>query len=201
MHVNYNAAQAYYKKARAVGLDEKTRKLVEQGKYSIEDIDTSTDAGKKKYDQITEYQKYYDEYRKCIDAVRELRKEQVELFAQWAAMPTEEAEKKIDKLTQSYNGLTAIQSRLETASMGGSAQAALMEQLESTYKTALGSNKYSDRKVNEAKTAKDNANKNLQSAKKKEFISDAALVTTARKIESGKGFSKAEKERVRKGQL
>lgn len=200
MHVNYNAAQAYYKKARAVGLDEKTRKLVEQGKYSIEDIDTSTDAGKKKYDQITEYQKYYDEYRKCIDAVRELRKEQVELFAQWAAMPTEEAEKKIDKLTQSYNGLTAIQSRLETASMGGSAQAALMEQLESTYKTALGNKKYSDRKVNEAKTAKDNANKNLQSAKKKEFISDAALVTTARKIESGKGFSKAEKERVRKGQ-
>lgn len=200
MHVNYNAAQAYYKKARAVGLDAKTRKLVEQGKYSIEDIDTSTDAGKKKYDQITEYQKYYDEYRKCIDAVRELRKEQVELFAQWAAMPTEEAEKKIDKLTQSYNGLTAIQSRLETASMGGSAQAALMEQLESTYKTALGNKKYSERKVNEAKTAKDNANKNLQSAKKKETISDAALVTTARKIESGKGFSKAEKERVRKGQ-
>lgn len=200
MHVNYNAAQAYYKKARAVGLDEKTRKLVEQGKYSIEDIDTSTDAGKKKYDQITEYQKYYDEYRKCIDAVRELRKEQVELFAQWAAMPTEEAEKKIDKLTQSYNGLTAIQSRLETASMGGSAQAALMEQLESTYKTALGNKKYSDRKVNEAKTAKDNANKNLQDAKKKETISDTALVTTARKIESGKGFSKAEKERVRKGQ-
>lgn len=200
MHVNYNAAQAYYKKARAVGLDEKTRKLVEQGKYSIEDIDTSKDAGKKKYDQITEYQKYYDEYRKCIDAVRELRKEQVELFAQWAAMPTEEAEKKIDKLTQSYNGLTAIQSRLETASMGGSAQAALMEQLESTYKTALGNKKYSDRKVNEAKTAKDNANKNLQDAKKKGTISDTALVTTARKIESGKGFSKAEKERVRKGQ-
>ena len=200
MHVNYNAAQAYYKKARAVGLDAKTRKLVEQGKYSIEDIDTSKDAGKKKYDQITEYQKYYDEYRKCIDAVRELRKEQVELFAQWAAMPTEEAEKKIDKLTQSYNGLTAIQSRLETASMGGSAQAALMEQLESTYKTALGNKKYSDRKVNEAKTAKDNANKNLQDAKKKGTISDTALVTTARKIESGKGFSKAEKERVRKGQ-
>lgn len=200
MHVNYNAAQAYYKKARAVGLDAKTRKLVEQGKYSIEDIDTSTDAGKKKYDQITEYQKYYDEYRKCIDAVRELRKEQVELFAQWAAMPTEEAEKKIDELTQSYNGLTAIQSRLETASMGGSAQAALMEQLESTYKTALGNKKYSDRKVNEAKTAKDNANKNLQEAKKKESLSDMNLVTTARKIESGKGFSEAEKERVRKGQ-
>ena len=200
MHVNYNAAQAYYKKARAVGLDEKTRKLVEQGKYSIEDIDTSTDAGKKKYDQITEYQKYYDEYRKCIDAVRELRKEQVELFAQWAAMPTEEAEKKIDKLTQSYNGLTAIQSRLETASMGGSAQAALMKQLENTYKTALGNKKYSDRKVNEAKVAKDKANKNLQDAKKKESLSDMNLVTTARKIESGKGFSKTEKERVRKGQ-
>lgn len=200
MHVNYNAAQTYYKKARAVGLDEKTRKLVEQGKYSIEDIDTSTEAGKKKYEKIQDYAKYYDEYQKCIDAVRELRKEQVELFAQWAAMPTEEAEKKIDKLTQSYNGLTAIQSRLETASMGGSAQAALMEQLESTYKTALGNKKYSDRKVSEAKTAKDNANKNLKEAKKKEAISDTALVTTARKIESGKGFSKAEKERVRKGQ-
>lgn len=200
MHVNYNAAQAYYKKARAVGLDAKTRKLVEQGKYSIEDIDTSKDAGKKKYDQITEYQKYYDEYRKCIDAVRELRKEQVELFAQWAAMPTEEAEKKIDKLTQSYNGLTAIQSRLETASMGGSAQAALMQQLEATYKTATNNKKSADSKRKTASDKLFSAKSTEKNAKKTASKDKKSLSKTTKNLKNGTNLSDAEKKRIASGQ-
>ena len=118
MHVNYRAARAYYSKAQSLGLSSKTRKLIEEGRYTLDDIDTSTESGKAHYDKVQKYMNYYDEYTKCIDAVRELRTEQVELYAQWAAIPTEEAEKKIDKLTQSYNGLAAIQARLETAGMG-----------------------------------------------------------------------------------
>ena len=59
-------------------------------------------------------------YMDCINAARELRAEQVEIFKQWADMPTETAEKKIEKLEQSFNGLTAIKARLEAADLGGS---------------------------------------------------------------------------------
>ena len=101
MKANYAGARTYYEKAQSLGLDIKTRKLVEEGKYNLEEIDTSTDEGKARYDLINEYQDYYDKYRDCIDAVRELRNEQVELFKQWADMPTETAEKKIEQLEHS----------------------------------------------------------------------------------------------------
>ena len=111
MHANYAGARTYYEKARSLGLDMKTRQLVEEGKFNIEEIDTSTDAGKARYDLISEYQDYYDKYIDCINAVRELRAEQVEVFKQWADMPTETAEKKIEKLEQSFNGLNSNRSK------------------------------------------------------------------------------------------
>ena len=200
MHVNYNAARTYYNKATSVGLDWKTRKLIEEGKYSIEDIDTSTEAGKAKYDKITEYQKYYDEYTKCIDAVRELRKEQVELYAQWAAMPTEEAEKKIDELTKSYNGLTAIQARLSAADMGGSTQAALMKQLEATYKTATNNKKSADSKRKTASDKLFSAKSTEKNAKKTASKDKKSLSKATKNLKNGTNLSDAEKKRIASGQ-
>ena len=200
MHVSYNAARTYYNKATSVGLDWKTRKLIEEGKYNIEDIDTSTDAGKAKYDKITEYQKYYDEYTKCIDAVRELRKEQVELFAQWAAMPTEEAEKKIDELTKSYNGLTAIQARLSAADMGGSTQAALMKQLEATYKTATNNKKSADSKRKTASDKLFSAKSTEKNAKKTASKDKKSLSKATKNLKNGTNLSDAEKKRIASGQ-
>lgn len=200
MHVSYNAARTYYNKATSVGLDWKTRKLIEEGKYNIEDIDTSTDAGKAKYDKITEYQKYYDEYTKCIDAVRELRKEQVELFAQWAAMPTEEAEKKIDELTKSYNGLTAIQARLSAADMGGSTQAALMKQLEATYKTATNNKKSADSKRKTASDKLSSAKSTEKNAKKTASKDKKSLSKATKNLKNGTNLSDAEKKRIASGQ-
>ena len=200
MHVNYNAARTYYNKAASLGLDRKTRKLIEEGKYNIEDIDTSTDAGKAKYDKITEYQKYYDEYTKCIDAVRELRKEQVELFAQWAAMPTEEAEKKIDELTKSYNGLTAIQARLSAADMGGSTQAALMKQLEATYKTATNNKKSADSKRKTASDKLFSAKSTEKNAKKTASKDKKSLSKATKNLRNGTNLSDVEKKRIASGQ-
>ena len=77
MHVNYRSARAYYSKAQSLGLSSKTRKLIEEGRYTLDDIDTSTESGKAHYDKVQKYMNYYDEYTKCIDAVRELRNEQV----------------------------------------------------------------------------------------------------------------------------
>lgn len=193
MKANYAGARTYYEKAQSLGLDIKTRKLVEEGKYNLEEIDTSTDEGKARYDLINEYQDYYDKYRDCIDAVRELRNEQVELFKQWADMPTETAEKKIEQLEQSFNGLTAIEARISAADLGGSTQAALVKQL------------------NALKTATENdfesARKNLVSAKEKENAAaktsnadQKTLQTATRQLKNGVTLTAAEKSRISAGQ-
>lgn len=200
MHVNKRAARTYLDKAYSLGLDYKTRKLVEEGRYNIQDIDTSTDAGKAKYDKITTYQKYYDEAQKCQDTVRELRKEQVELFAQWAAMPTEEAEKKINKLTQSYNGLTAIQARIKTADMGGSAQTALMNQLNNTMTYAKNNKKKTDDNYKKQQARLDSIQKKENRTKKIANADKKLLNTATSKLKNGAKLSSSEKKRIAAGQ-
>lgn len=200
MHVNKRAARTYLDKAYSLGLDYKTRKLVEEGRYNIQDIDTSTDAGKAKYDKITTYQKYYDEAQKCQDTVRELKKEQVELFAQWAAMPTEEAEKKINKLTQSYNGLTAIQARIETADMGGSAQAALMNQLNNTMTYAKNNKEKTDSNYKKQQARLDSIQKKESRTKKTANADKKSLNTATSKLKNGAKLSSSEKKRIAAGQ-
>ena len=203
MHVNYRAARAYYSKAQSLGLSSKTRKLIEEGRYTLDDIDTSTESGKAHYDKVQKYMNYYDEYTKCIDAVRELRNEQVELYAQWAAIPTEEAEKKIDKLTQSYNGLAAIQARLETAGMGGSAQALLMTQLDNTMRYANNNKKKTDAEWNKQNNRLSAAQTKEDTAKGKASEDKKALNTAKKNLtkkQKGVSLTSVEKKRISSGQ-
>lgn len=199
MHVNYRAARAYYSKAQSLGLSSKTRKLIEEGRYTLDDIDTSTESGKAHYDKVQKYMNYYDEYTKCIDAVRELRTEQVELYAQWAAIPTEEAEKKIDKLTQSYNGLAAIQARLETAGMGGSAQALLMKQLDNTMRYANNNKKKTDAEFNKQKDRLHSIQNKEDKTKKAADADKKSLNSATNALKKGASLTEAEKKRVNSG--
>lgn len=199
MHVNYRSARAYYSKAQSLGLSSKTRKLIEEGRYTLDDIDTSTESGKAHYDKVQKYMNYYDEYTKCIDAVRELRNEQVELYAQWAAIPTEEAEKKIDKLTQSYNGLAAIQARLETAGMGGSAQALLMKQLDNTMRYANNNKKKTDAEFNKQKDRLHSIQNKEDKTKKAADADKKALNSATSALKKGASLTEAEKKRVNSG--
>lgn len=199
MHVNYRAARAYYSKAQSLGLSSKTRKLIEEGRYTLDDIDTSTESGKAHYDKVQKYMNYYDEYTKCIDAVRELRNEQVELYAQWAAIPTEEAEKKIDKLTQSYNGLAAIQARLETAGMGGSAQALLMTQLDNTMRYANNNKKKTDAEFNKQKDRLHSIQNKEDKTKKVADADKKSLNSATNALKKGASLTEAEKKRVNSG--
>lgn len=199
MHVNYRAARAYYSKAQSLGLSSKTRKLIEEGRYTLDDIDTSTESGKAHYDKVQKYMNYYDEYTKCIDAVRELRNEQVELYAQWAAIPTEEAEKKIDKLTQSYNGLAAIQARLETAGMGGSAQALLMKQLDNTMRYANNNKKKTDAEWNKQKDRLHSIQNKEDKTKKVADADKKSLNSATSALKKGASLTEAEKKRVNSG--
>lgn len=199
MHVNYRSARAYYSKAQSLGLSSKTRKLIEEGRYTLDDIDTSTESGKAHYDKVQKYMNYYDEYTKCIDAVRELRNEQVELYAQWAAIPTEEAEKKIDKLTQSYNGLAAIQARLETAGIGGSAQALLMTQLDNTMRYANNNKKKTDAEFNKQKDRLHSIQNKEDKTKKAADADKKSLNSATNALKKGASLTEAEKKRVNSG--
>ena len=196
MQVNYTAARKYYEYAQSLGLDSKTRKQIEEGKYHIEEIDTSTEEGKKRYELIQDYQEYYDKYIDCINAVRELRAEQVELFKQWADMPTEAAEKKIEKLEQSFNGLTAIEARLSAADLGGSTQAALVQVMtqmrkesESAYQTARNNLLKAKEPETAAATLNNKNQKTLQNAEKQLKNSITLTADEKKRIAAGQALS------------
>ncbi len=168
--VNSKGANTYLKKANSVKLNAKVKKDIREGKYAITDYNTESSSNGKKtqYEKIQEYAKYYDEYVKCTQAVQDLKNQQLELFEQWANMPTEAAEKKIEKLKAGFNGLTAIQARLKTASLGGSAQAYLNEEMKSSLATATNNRNSAKAAVNNATNRLSSANRTYDTAKRNE---------------------------------
>lgn len=179
MKANTKGELAYMKKANSVAekytyynsdggeinvsIPKKYQKLVQSGAYRIEEMDTSTDEGKALAEAISEYQSWYEKAQDCKQAVIDLRNEQQKLFEQWANMPTEAAEKKIDRLTTGYNGINAVSSRLTAATKGGSTQAALAETMKSDLTDAENQKKADNKTLKAAKTA----NKKASTAKKK----------------------------------
>ena len=179
MKANTKGELAYMKKANSVAekytyynsdggeinvpIPKKYQKLVQSGAYHIEDMDTSTDEGKALAEAISEYQSWYDKAQDCKQAVIDLRNEQQKLFEQWANMPTEKAEKKIDRLTTGYNGINAISSRLTAATKGGSTQAVLAQTMKEDLAEVQEQKKSDNKALKSAKTA----NKKASTAKKK----------------------------------
>lgn len=158
-----------------VSIPKKYQKLVQSGAYRVEDMDTSTDQGKALTEAIEQYQSWYEKAQDCKQAVTDLRNEQQKLFEQWANMPTEAAEKKIDRLTTGYNGINAVSSRLTAATKGGSTQAALAETMKSDLTDAENQKKADNKALKSAKTA----NKKASSAKKK---ADNKVKSTAKSL-------------------
>lgn len=191
MKANTKGELAYMKKANSVAekytyynsdggeinvsIPKKYQKLVQSGAYRIEDMDTSTDEGKALAEAISEYQSWYEKAQDCKQAVIDLRNEQQKLFEQWANMPTEKAEKKIDRLTTGYNGINAISSRLTAATKGGSTQAVLVQ----TMKEDLTESKEQKTADNKALKSAKTANKKASSEKKK---ADNKVKSTAKAL-------------------
>lgn len=191
MKANTKGELAYMKKANSVAekytyynsdggeinvsIPKKYQKLVQSGAYRIEDMDTSTDEGKALAEAISEYQSWYDKTQDCKQAVIDLRNEQQKLFEQWANMPIEAAEKKIDRLTTGYNGINAVSSRLTAATKGGSTQASLAETMQSDLTDAENQKKADNKTLKAAKTA----NKKASTAKKK---ADNKVKSTAKSL-------------------
>lgn len=191
MKANTKGELAYMKKANSVAekytyynsdggeinvsIPKKYQKLVQSGAYRIEDMDTSTDEGKALAEAISEYQSWYEKAQDCKQAVIDLRNEQQKLFEQWANMPTEKAEKKIDRLTTGYNGINAISSRLTAATKGGSTQAVLAQTMKEDLAEAQDQKKSDNKALKTAKTA----NKKASIAKKK---ADNKVKSTAKSL-------------------
>lgn len=135
------------------------KKAVQGGYWNIEDMDTTTDFGKGLAEAIQKYQDYYDKAKSCTQEAQNLYNEQLKVFEQWANIPTEDAGKKIDTLTNKVNGLKSAISSLST---GKSGLASIARQI----KVDNPNLTKAEQKLNSAKKTQSNAQKKLTSARK-----------------------------------
>lgn len=199
---NQKGAKAYMKKANSIAneytyynsdgeeiktnVPKKYQKLVQTGAYRIEDMDTSTDEGKALAEAIDQYKTYYDKAQDCKQAVVDLKKEQMELFEQWANMPTETAEQKLERLQNGFNGLNATQSRLSAVQTGGSTQKAIADAATASYESAQVVTEKAQSNLDTA-TAKADKATTAVNRKKKALLKSKGLTNEQKKaIKSGK---------------
>ena len=199
---NQKGAKTYMKKANSIAneytyynsdgeeiktnVPKKYQKLVQKGAYRIEDMDTSTDEGKALAEAIDQYKTYYDKAQDCKQAVIDLKKEQMELFEQWANMPTETAEQKLERLQNGFNGLNATQSRLSAVQTGGSTQKAIADAATASYESAQVVTEKAQSNLDTA-TAKADKATTAVNRKKKALLKSKGLTNEQKKaIKSGK---------------
>lgn len=198
---NKKGAAAYMKKANKVAkkytyynsdgtaietsVPKKYQKLVQKGAYRIEDMDTSTDQGKALAEAIDQYKTYYDKAQDCKQAVVDLKKEQMELFEQWANMPTETAEQALERLQNGFNGLNATQSRLSAVQTGGSTQKAIADAATESYKSA--------------QAVTDKAQSNLDTATAKADKATTAVNKKKKALLKSKGLTNEQKKAIKSG--
>lgn len=177
---NEKAYEAYKKKADSLGLSSKYKNLVISGDFRIEDIDTSTDSGKKLADDIKAYQDYYEAAMDCKDAIASLNQEQLELFETIVRMPLEKAEKDLEKLENRINSINSIK---DTASVGGSALSALQSIISTS-------------SIKKAQKNLDTAIANEKSTRKvRSSASSAYKSVNSDRVDSGETLNKAMEQR------
>ena len=156
---NEKASDAYMKKAESIGLSEEYKNKVINGTLTVEDIDTSSDSGKQLAKDIKNFENYYDASRDCKDTVQELNNKLLELYETIVNMPTEKAEKKIDRLKTKMESLSSVS---DTISLGGSAIAAMQNQIK-VNNPGLGN---AQNRVDKAETARNATKKTRAKASK-----------------------------------
>lgn len=70
----------YLKEANSVGLSKEWRKKIKNGEVDIQEIDTSSDSGKKLAEKIKNYQTWYEKAIACKDAVEQLHEKESTLY-------------------------------------------------------------------------------------------------------------------------
>ena len=167
---NEKASDAYMKKAESIGLSEDYKNKVINGTLTVEDIDTSTDSGKQLAKDIKNFENYYDSAQSCKDTIQELNNKLLELYETIVNMPTEKAEKKIDRLKTKMESLNSVS---DTISLGGSAIEIMKQQILQDNPGLTNAQK----KVDKAETAR-NATKKTRAKASKTLKSATSDVET-----------------------
>lgn len=159
LKANEQGYTAYMNKANSVDISEDYKNKVINGTFSIEEIDTSSDSGKQLAKDIKSFQTYYNSAQDCKDTVQELNNKLLELYETIVNMPTEKAEKKIDRLKTKMESLSSVS---DTISLGGSAIAAMQNQIK-VDNPGLGN---AQKKVDKAQDARNATKKTRAKASK-----------------------------------
>lgn len=185
---NERSYEGYMNAANGVGLDESWKQKVRDGDYSIDTIDTSTDEGKKLQENIDKYKKYYEAAINCKDAVAQLRREQQELYTQWANVPIEAYEKKLERLGNDMDVLDAkVQARSNTNT------GYLLKRVQTEDKVHLSAKKSTRNKakstLNKTSKSNDKIGDKLEKKVKKSKVKSSTKKKITSNIEKGKKVS------------
>lgn len=159
LKANEQGYTAYMNKANSVDISDDYKNKVINGTFSIEEIDTSSDSGKQLAKDIKSFQTYYNSAQDCKDTVQELNNKLLELYETIVNMPTEKAEKKIERLKTKLESINAVS---DTVSLGGSAIAAMQNQIKVDI-PGLGN---AQKKLDKAETARNATKKTRAKASK-----------------------------------
>lgn len=159
LKANEQGYTVYMNKANSVDISDDYKNKVINGTFSIEEIDTSSDSGKQLAKDIKSFQTYYNSAQNCKDTVQELNNKLLELYETIVNMPTEKAEKKIDRLKTKLESLNAVS---DTVSLGESAIAAMQNQIKVDI-PGLGN---AQNKLDKAETARNATKKTRAKASK-----------------------------------
>ena len=159
LKANEQGYTAYMNKANSVDISDDYKNKVINGTFSIEEIDTSSDSGKQLAKDIKSFQTYYNSAQDCKDTVQELNNKLLELYETIVNMPTEKAEKKIERLKTKMESLSSVS---DTISLGGSAIAAMQNQIK-VDNPGLGN---AQKKLDKAETARNATKKTRAKASK-----------------------------------
>ena len=159
LKANEQGYTAYMNKANSVDISDDYKNKVINGTFSIEEIDTSSDSGKQLAKDIKQFQEFYNSAQNCKDTVQELNNKLLELYETIVNMPTEKAEKKIDRLKTKLESLNAVS---DTVSLGGSAIVAMQNQIKVDI-SGLGN---AQKKLDKAETARNATKKTRAKASK-----------------------------------
>lgn len=159
LKANEQGYTAYMNKANSIDISDDYKNKVINGTFSIEEIDTSSDSGKQLAKDVKSFQTYYNSAQECKDTVQELNNKLLELYETIVNMPTEKAEKKIDILKTKMESLSSVS---DTISLGGSAIAAMQNQIK-VNNPGLGN---AQNRVDKAETARNATKKTRAKASK-----------------------------------
>lgn len=106
---------------QTVSVSNEYKRKVQNGEWSIEDMDTSTKEGKALAEAIQKYQEYYEKFEDCNDAIQGLYNTQLDIYKDLCNIPLDDAAKKVEKFT---NAITNLSAAADIAGSGTSSIAA-----------------------------------------------------------------------------